>query len=66
VAWVSRKTGKKYRLLSEAKWEYACRAGTTTPLSTGQNISTDQANYNGTFTYGDGQQGMYRAKPIEA
>jgi formylglycine-generating enzyme required for sulfatase activity len=47
VAWLSRKTGRTYRLLSEAEWEYAARAGTTTPFSTGATISTDQANFGG-------------------
>jgi formylglycine-generating enzyme required for sulfatase activity len=64
VSWLSNKTGKPYRLLSEAEREYVTRAGTTTPFWWGSSISSDQANYDGTFTYGGGAKGENRRRTV--
>ena len=55
VAWLRNETGKPYRLLSEAEWEYVARAGTTTPFHTGSTISTSQANYFWGSSYDSGK-----------
>jgi formylglycine-generating enzyme required for sulfatase activity len=64
VAWLARKTGKNYRLLSEAEREYVTRAGTTTPFCWGSSISTSQANYDGRFNYGGGAKGESRRRTL--
>ena len=62
---LSKHTDREYRLPSEAEWEYACRAGTTTPFHFGETLTVDLANYNANSTYGAGPRGEYRAQTTE-
>ncbi len=66
VEWLSSETGKAYRLLSEAEWEYMARAGTQTPFWWGSEISPAQANYDTEYKYnGAGETAPRLGRTIE-
>jgi formylglycine-generating enzyme required for sulfatase activity len=62
---LSQRTGQRYGLPSEAQWEYACRAGSTTPFNFGETLITELANYDGNYIYGQGPKGIFRQQTTD-
>jgi formylglycine-generating enzyme required for sulfatase activity len=65
VEWLRQKSGKAYRLLSEAEWEFAARGGTSTPFAGGETLAPTQANFDASTEAGAKKQGSYEGKSVE-
>jgi formylglycine-generating enzyme required for sulfatase activity len=65
VDWLRQKTGKPYRLLSEAEWEFAARGGTSTPFAGGETLQPTQANFDASSLTSNKRPGSYEGKTVE-
>ena len=63
--WLRQKTGKAYRLLSEAEWEFAARGGTSTPFAGGETLGADASQFRCEHRVGSRKQGSYEGTTVE-